>query len=136
GINLGIDSTWERVQGIKQGGKLADSVSARTGQRGMTDTEASLNKVYQDMLPRRAEPAGLAAWEAHLNQGLSRAQVVEAIMATPEGLVNQVTDLYRNVLHRLPDPSGVQTYTTFLAQGGTLTHLQALLLGSQEYFLV
>jgi hypothetical protein len=135
-IYLGIHFNFDKVQGIKQGTEVADYVFARTGQRGMTDSEAFLNKVYRDMLHRQADSAGLASWEAQLHQGVSRAQVVAAIMASPEGLVNQVADLYGQVLHRLPDPSGLKTYTTFLAQGGTLTQLETLLIGSQEYFVV
>src|SRR5262249_30746999 len=47
-----------------------------------------------------------------------------------------VTDVYAKVLHRLPDPSGLHTFTTFLAQGGTLTELEGILLGSEEYFVI
>jgi len=103
---------------------------------GMDANQAFINKVYQDMLHRNADSSGLASWEAHLNQGMSQTQVMAAILASPEVLVNQVNDVYTKVLHRLPDPSGLNTFTTFLAQGGTLTQLEATLLGSQEYFVI
>jgi len=103
---------------------------------GMNASQAFINKVFEDMLHRNADSGGLASWEAHLNQGMSGTQVVAAILASPEGLVNQVTGVYAKVLHRLPDPSGLNTFTTFLARGGTLTQLEATLLGSQEYFVV
>jgi hypothetical protein len=106
------------------------------GAAGLNGDQAFIHKVYQDVLHRTADADGLASWEGHLNQGMSRTQVVAAIMASPEGLVNQVTDVYANVLHRLPDPSGLHTFTTFLAQGGTHTELEGILLGSQEYFVI
>jgi hypothetical protein len=135
-IYLGIHFNFDKVQGIKQGTEIGDYVFARTGLRAMNDDMAFINKVYQDMLHRRADPTGLASWQAQLNQGISRAQVAAAIMTSPEGLTSQVTDLYTRLLHRPPDPSGLTTFTTFLAQGGTLMQLEAILLGSQEYFAV
>ncbi|HLJ93193.1 MAG TPA: DUF4214 domain-containing protein [Gemmataceae bacterium] len=117
-------------------GAAASGSALGGGIAGMNANQTFIDKVYHDMLHRNAEPGGLASWEAHLDQGMSRPQVVTAILATPEGLLNQVTDMYTKVLHRLPDPSGLQTFTTFLAQGGTPTQLEASLLGSQEYFVV
>src|SRR5439155_24715890 len=102
----------------------------------LSASQGFINQVYQGMLHRNADSGGLASWEAHLNQGMSGAQVVAAILASPEGLVNQVTDMYAKILHRLPDPSGLNTFTTFLAQGNTLTQLEATPRGSQEYFMV
>jgi hypothetical protein len=103
---------------------------------GPSSDPAFINAVYQDLLHRTADPDGLASWEVHMSQGMSQTQVVAAILASPEGLVNQVRDVYAKVLHRLPDPSGLDTFTTFLAEGGTLTQLEATLLGSQEYFVI
>jgi hypothetical protein len=135
-IYLGVHFNFDKVAGMQIGQEVADYVFARTGLRTGNDNEAFLNKVYQDLLHRRVDAGGLASWEANLNQGMSRTQVVAAILASAEGLVNQVTDLYTKVLHRLPDTSGLQTFTTLLAQGGTPTQVEAILLGSQEYFAV
>jgi hypothetical protein len=118
------------------GGNGGAGGAAAPSSAGMNPSQAFVNKVYQDMLHRNADSTGLASWEAHLNQGMSPTQVVAGIQTSPEGLMNQVTDMYAKVLHRLPDPSGLHTFTTFLAQGGTLTQFEETLLGSQEYFVI
>src|SRR5262249_54031083 len=118
------------------GNNIGNYVFARIGQRALNDDRTFITKVYQDLLHRRVDPQGLASWETQLTQGVSRAQVAQAIMMSPEGLESQVTDLYSRILHRLPDASGLNTYTTLLAQGGNLTEVEAALIGSQEYFVV
>jgi hypothetical protein len=47
-----------------------------------------------------------------------------------------VQALYHQFLHRAADPSGLDTYVTFLGAGGTLEQLAAILTGSEEYFQV
>jgi hypothetical protein len=133
-IYIGVHFHFDKLEGMNTGTNVSNYVFPKIGQRLLTDNQAFINKVYQDMLHRAADAAGMASWEAQLNQGMTRAQVAEAIMTTQEGLESQVTDLYSRLLHRLPDPGGLASYTNFLAQGGTLTDVEAALIGSQEYF--
>jgi hypothetical protein len=92
-----------------------------------------LNKVYQDVLHRQADPSGLASWGNLLDQGMTSTEVAAAIETSPESQAKQVTDLYNRILHRLPDPDGLNAFVTFLAQGGTLTQAEAIMMGSPEY---
>jgi uncharacterized delta-60 repeat protein len=90
--------------------------------------------VYEDLLGRPAEAAGLASWAGLIDRGISRFDVVRAIENSPEYRVAEVRQAYEMILQRLPDGSGLNTWTLFLAQGGTLVQLEALLLGSAEYY--
>jgi hypothetical protein len=96
---------------------------------------AFVTQVYQHLLYRGPDSAGLAHWQAVLDQGtLTRAQVVQAIEDTPEYRTAEVQDLYQSLLHRSPDPAALQSWTDFLAGGGTNEQLEARILGAPEYF--
>lgn len=45
----------------------------------------------------------------------------------------QINDLYRSILGRDVDPSGLSTYSNYLSNGGNLSGLSGILLGSDEY---
>jgi Domain of unknown function (DUF4214) len=45
-------------------------------------------------------------------------------------------DLYTLVLGRAGDPSGLTTWVSFLSQGHTAEQLEAMLLGSNEFFVL
>lgn len=53
------------------------------GLRGLSDTDF-INAVYNNALERNAEAAGTADWLAHLNSGMSRADVMLAISNSAE----------------------------------------------------
>jgi hypothetical protein len=135
-IYLGVHFHFDMIAGMNAGDAIGGMVFSSIAQRALNDNRAFVNKVYQDILHRAADPGGLASWEAQLSQGMTRTQVAEAIMTSPEGLASQVTDLYSRILHRLPDAAGLDNFTKSLAQGSTLTEVEAALIGSQEYFTV
>src|SRR5262249_53830559 len=95
---------------------------------------AFVTQLYEDLLRRPVDPAGLAAWTALLAQGGSRTQVALDILESLEYRTNQVQELYQRLLHRPADPFGLGVFTTFLANGGTTGQLEALLAASPEYF--
>jgi hypothetical protein len=73
-------------------------------------------------------------WTAQLQEGVSRGQVVLAIESSPEYRALQVQGLYRSLLKRAADPGGLASSIAFLAAGGTVEQLGAVIAGSQEYF--
>jgi uncharacterized delta-60 repeat protein len=91
-------------------------------------------QVYLDLLQRPADPAGLAGWSGLLGRGASRAQVVSAVLASPEYRTLQVERAYGQYLHRPADPGGLSGGVAFLTAGGTVEQLAALLAGSPEYY--
>src|SRR5262249_13976158 len=104
GLNSGRDGLFGSLQPTAAGGANARFV----------------DQVYQDLLNRQADPAGLAAWIAQLDQGLTRAQVVAAIENSPEFQTLTVQKAYQQFLHRAADPAGLMTWVNFLQQGHTV----------------
>jgi hypothetical protein len=91
-------------------------------------------QVFQDLLQRPVDPAGLSFWSGQLDQGATRQQVVLGIEGGQEFRTLTVQGLYQTFLHRTADPLGLSTFVTFLGSGGTVEQVQALLSGSAEYF--
>ncbi|TMQ35387.1 MAG: DUF4214 domain-containing protein [Planctomycetota bacterium] len=104
------------------------------GTRG-TANQRFVSEVYRDMLGRKVDASGLAAWSALLDTGTSQFQVVRLIQTDPhhEFLFREVDQLYRQYLHRASDPGGANAAVQFLAQGGTVEQLATILATSPEF---
>jgi uncharacterized protein (TIGR03118 family) len=118
GLNGGHDGLFGSLQPTAAGGKNARFV----------------DQVYQDLLNRQAEPAGLAFWMGQLNQGMTRAQVVAGIENSMEFQTDVVQKAYQQFLHRSAEPAGQTFWVNFLQQGHTVEQMEAGLVGSVEYF--
>src|SRR5262249_29781448 len=73
-------------------------------------------------------------FSSQLDQGASRTTIINELTSSGEYRQHQVEGLFEQLLHRSADPTGMQTYTAFLASGGTVEQVAAMLAGSQEYF--
>jgi hypothetical protein len=93
-----------------------------------------VDELYQDILGRPADPEGLATFTSQLAAGVSRQQVAQAILFSPEALVRSISQAFILCLGRTPDESGLASSFDFLVSGGTLQRLRALLLASPEFF--
>jgi hypothetical protein len=96
--------------------------------------EAFVLRLYQDVLQRPADPAGLAFWKGLLAQGVARPQIVRAVEESLEYRILVVQDLYRQLLHRPADANGLAAFTHLLGSGSTLDQVRSLIAGSAEYF--
>src|SRR5207253_1792381 len=94
-----------------------------------------LIQVYHDLLKRAPEAVGLNHWLSQLEQGISRAQIVEGIQNSPEYLRASVQDLYGSLLGRPADPVGLSRSLSYLGAGGSLDQVRLMILASPEYFL-
>ena len=102
---------------------------------GVSDTDSPfLKQAYADLLGRSVDAAGLAAWSAMLDGGVSHKQVALAIEQSPEFETKLIQGLYGTYLGRPADTLGVSTFVPLLAAGSTVEQVQALILGSPEYF--
>jgi N-acetylneuraminic acid mutarotase len=91
--------------------------------------------IYQALLNRTADAAGLALFTTQLNTAAdTRLQVIGEIMATAEFLTDEVTALYVQFLDRAPDSASLQSDVTLLQSGTTYARLESFILGSEEYF--
>jgi hypothetical protein len=92
-----------------------------------------LQHLYLDALGRPADPAALATYGAALAQGMTRTQVAQTVLGSPEYAVVVVTSLYGRLLHRQPDPAGLALYAAVLQHGGTAEQVEAQMIASDEY---
>jgi hypothetical protein len=99
-----------------------------------TANEVFVMQVYQNLLHRPADAAGLAFWSGLLDHGASRTQAVLGIEQSLEYRQDEVQALYAHYLHRHADPAGLAVFANFLAHGGTLEQVAADLVGSGEYY--
>ncbi len=100
-----------------------------------SQNQAFVGQLYNDLLQRPADGAGLAFWTNQLNSGLSRQQVVAAIEASGEFQAREVNNLYTQYLHRGADSAGLNFWVAQLAQGETIEQVAAGIGGSQEFFM-
>jgi hypothetical protein len=110
----------------------AEAVGARSD--GLTPNQHYVTAIYQELLHRQPDAAGLAAWSAMLDQAGSRTQVALAIEQSQEYREDEVESLYTHYLSRQADPVGLAAFTNFLAQGGTLEQVAADIVASAEYY--
>ncbi len=79
-----------------------------------------VNNIYQLVLGRDGEPAGVAGWANQINRGASRYDIVKGILASAEARQTSVARFYINVLRRtstlaqLKVDAGVQFWASLL----------------------
>jgi hypothetical protein len=93
-----------------------------------------VGRLYQDVLGRPADSAGLAGWTQQLDAGtLTRLQVAQALIGSDEYRRGVVGRLYQTLLGRTPQPAETAGWSSFLASGNSAEDLEAIILGSPEY---
>ena len=103
-----------------------------------TDTAGEVYRLYGAALGRAPDPEGLAGWTHALNAGESLQAAANSFVTSAEfqNVYGSLTDtqfvtlLYANVLHRLPDPGGLNGWLGSLSQG--VSRAQVLLGFSQS----
>ncbi len=100
---------------------------------------ALLTGFYQSTLGRGPDPVGLRNWLAALDRGMSPADVAARFYASDEyyrrsGATNLawVTDLYREILLRDPDPKGLADWVRRVDAGESRTLITSQFYGSTE----
>lgn len=93
-----------------------------------------VESVYVDLLDRAADQGGETYWVNRLRRGDPRTSMAMSFLLTPEALQNQVNDTYLRILGRDAEPSARQAWAAQLAAGLTLEQLEAILVGSDEFW--
>ncbi len=102
--------------------------------------------LYQTILNRTPETAGLDGWLAQLNSGTSGASVATQIYEAPEAVADRaaltpptdagrvafVTSLYQNILGRTPEAGGLDGWLTQLIDGLSPTSVASQIYASPE----
>jgi hypothetical protein len=94
-----------------------------------------VNGLYQNILGRAADPAGLAFFVEKLQNGTSRLQVVDSLWTSPEHRTLEVDQLYALFLHRMPDPAGLTGWVNGFLAGASEDQVASGILASDEYRL-
>ena len=93
--------------------------------------------LYQDMMGRSPDPAGLAGWTTGLSTGgMSRRTVVRGFSNSTEYRTLVITQAYRQVLGREPDPAGLASWLRAVADGAIrLDNLRTIFMATPEFYL-
>jgi hypothetical protein len=103
------------------------------GPGNFSPNEAFLNQAYLDILGRRFDSAGRAAWMSQMQQGMSRDQVMNLIENSVECRSRKINQAYHDLLGRAADPAGLAAWLNLLAHGGTMTDVRAGIAASLEF---
>ncbi|WP_375550985.1 DUF4214 domain-containing protein [Rhodophyticola porphyridii] len=123
------------------------------GRYGATDTTEFVTLMYENVLGRAPDPAGLQAWRDQLDSGaLSRAEVVFGFSESQEFMGNtaagalefsqagyranwadEVFRLYQATLDRVPDPGGLLAWVGELAGGRPYLEVVSGFVNSSEF---
>lgn len=97
------------------------------GWKAIDETSAQIFRMYEAVLDRAAEDAGLGYWNWRMDNGTSLLQVATEFMKQPEfkTLYGEnpsdqefIVELYQNVLNREPDTGGLLYWSQMIGQNG------------------
>jgi SpoIID/LytB domain protein len=107
---------------------------------GFTPAEAQsvVRALYQDLLGRPADSAGLAGWTGLLGRGVSQSALVASLTKSNEYVQRRVHNAYldKDVLNRPVDAVGLAAWTRQILAGGVaVDDVQRQLYYSQEFYV-
>lgn len=92
----------------------------------------TLNALYQEILGRAVDPAGLRTYGKKLDQGKDASWVSDRLRNSKEGQAVAINRVYQEVLGREADAGGLRTYGKRLARGWSLSEVRRDLADSKE----
>ncbi len=96
-------------------------------------TRFEINALYESLLGRPADTAGLEQFLVQVQNGKTLGDVARAIWISPENADQEVASYYQDFLGRLPDEGGREAFTRALANGVGESRVKAAILGSAEF---
>jgi hypothetical protein len=115
------------------GNYVSSSDSLTVSVRPLTANQNLVVHLYQDLLHRDVTSRELADWTGALDAGVSPTRVALAIERSLEGRAVEVDSAFRKFLGRHALPSELERFGALL-QTNTVEDMDAILLGSSEYF--
>lgn len=96
---------------------------------------AFVDGLFQDLFRRAPDAGGAAYWTGRLAGGVSRTQVIDALLGTTERYVNVVRDYYQDFLGRAGSTSEFLYWAGRIQRGSIgMESVGESFLASQEYF--
>ncbi len=96
------------------------------------DVARYVDRLYELILDRPADPGGREFWAARLASGTDRSRPIRALMATAEARRKMCDRSYRLILDRPGDTGGLNWCVGRLAAGADITDVRAVLAASGE----
>lgn len=94
---------------------------------------AYVDALYEELLGRHADPAGLNTWVGALESGMSRLGLVRLLWNSAEHRTQQVDQDYADFLHRSPNDAERSHWTALLMAGLSETDIAQAFLNSPEF---
>jgi uncharacterized protein (TIGR03118 family) len=80
---------------------------------------AYINALYEDILGRAPDAAGLAYYQQQLASGASNASIAQSLWDSTEHRTDEVVEFYHEFLNRAPDAQGEQFWVNAFSSWGT-----------------
>ncbi len=135
GDDGGLDFWSER---LKNGYRIDRMMAAMAGSpefftlAGSTN-EGFVTRLYETILHRAPEPAGLDYWVGQLEAGVQRWKVAQQFSGTPEVRIRLVRDAYDRALDRVPTPTELADATAGLKANGDLGKVNEAIVAGAEF---
>jgi hypothetical protein len=94
---------------------------------------AFVQGLYNAVLKRSGDTAGITALVADLNSGVSRQTLAFALINSTENRTNEVETYYQTLLNRAADPTGLKHFVAMLQNGANESDVVLQILSSQEF---
>jgi Bacterial Ig-like domain (group 3)/Domain of unknown function (DUF4214) len=98
---------------------------------GHSQPPVAIELLYQDLLGRHSDTAGMQYWTDHFSASTIAAQ----FLFSPEGRAHLVNTVYQQILVRDADPAGQTYWSNLLLSGASDENIIASILSSDEYLI-
>jgi len=122
-------------QSIDDAGVVSTIQTPVSFDAGLSPDQRFVTQLYQEVLGRAPDPAGLADWDARLRGGVTRQQVAEAFWNSAEHRGLQVDQFFATYLHRAADAPGRAFWVAALLGGMSEADVAVGFLTTEEYRL-
>lgn len=129
GLNYWVHALGERGVTLD---RAQMSLYASSEYVGGRSTGGWVDRLYQDLLDRDADPGGHAYW-VRVARSRGPSPVVASFHAAPEPRNVRITDAYSRVLGRAPDPAGLEYWSKRILDRGQVDVLRALAATDEAY---
>lgn len=102
--------------------------------RGGGSNAGYATALFQDVLGRSIDSAGLQFAQNFLASGGSRLLLTQVLQSSPESDAHEVQQLYQRFLRRDPDAGGLAAFAADLHRGASDEQIAAAIASSDEYF--
>lgn len=126
------------IEGQREGlspGDLGGVAFLYGGNEGQVDAACHVGRLYQHVLGREPDAAGLANWVANANGGMAPAVLAGGFVRSEEARTPWLTTQYDDLLDRAPDGKGFDSWMTSLTNNKTdALSVTTAFVASDEYW--